>query len=64
MSLLELPAKHTHTIVIPFAGEGNEEEAYKKLEMYFSNQYAECRNGSGGGVSRVTVYFVLYGQIF
>ena len=53
LSLLELPKKHTHTIIIPFVGK--EEAAYRKLEQYFSNQYNACKESTSNGVRVYTV---------
>jgi SWI/SNF-related matrix-associated actin-dependent regulator of chromatin subfamily A3 len=50
LSLLELPKKHSHTIIIPFVG--NEEAAYSKLEQYFSEQYNACKDSTHNGVNR------------
>jgi hypothetical protein len=37
LSLLELPKKFSHTLLVPFRKK--EEEAYQKLEQYISDQY-------------------------
>jgi SWI/SNF-related matrix-associated actin-dependent regulator of chromatin subfamily A3 len=50
LSLLELPKKHSHTIIIPFVGK--EEAAYRKLEQYFSDQYNACKDSTHNGVNR------------
>ena len=41
LSLLELPVKHVHTIVIEF--EKEEEAAYRKLEHHFAEKYELCK---------------------
>jgi hypothetical protein len=49
LSLLELPKKHVHTVLITF--KEAEAEAYKKIEMYFAEQYTVCKESSANGVS-------------
>ena len=49
MSLLELPKKHVHTVLITF--KEAEAEAYKKIEMYYTEQYTVCKESSANGVS-------------
>ena len=49
LSLLELPKKHVHTVLITF--KEAEAEAYKKIEMYFTEQYTVCKESSANGVS-------------
>ena len=51
LSLLELPKKHVHNVLITF--EEAEAEAYKKLEMYFAEQYTVCKESSANGVRDV-----------
>ena len=48
LSLLELPKKHVHTVLIKF--KEAEAEAYKKLELYFAEQYTVCKQSAGNGV--------------
>jgi hypothetical protein len=48
LSLLELPKKHVHTVLITF--KEAEAEAYKKIEMYFTEQYTVCKQSSANGV--------------
>ena len=50
LSLLELPKKHVHTVLIEF--KETEAEAYKKLELYFAEQYTVCKQSAGNGVRK------------
>jgi uncharacterized membrane-anchored protein len=56
-SLLELPKKHTHTILIPFRK--NEEELYKKLEAFFADQYNHMKSAGTNEVSTLTLTLIL-----
>lgn len=58
LSLLELPKKHVHTVLITF--KEAEAEAYKKLEMYFTEQYTVCKESSANGVREVMLCGVMW----
>lgn len=50
LSLLELPKKHIHTLLVPFRKK--EEESYKKLEQYISDQYNAIKRAGTNEVSK------------
>jgi hypothetical protein len=62
LSLLKLPKKHSNTLLVPFRKK--EEEAYKKLEQYISDQYNAIKRYVYEYVSIYIVYMYIYLYIY